>query len=547
MFGNLTDRLGSAFEGLFGKGVLTEDAVNQALREVRIALLEADVALPVAKEFVESVKAEAVGEKVLKSVKPGEQVVKIVHDALVRTLGSENEALDIAHTPPVAVLMAGLQGSGKTTTTAKLGKFLTEKERKKVLMASLDTQRPAAQEQLQILGEQVGVDTLEIIKGQSPVEITRRAMDEARKGGYDVVLLDTAGRLSIDEELMREVVAVRDIAQPRETLLVADALTGQDAVHTAQNFHEKLGISGIVLTRVDGDSRGGAALSMKAVTGRPIKFIGTGEKTDALQLFHPERIADRILDMGDVVSLVEKAAETIEQEEAEKMAKKFQEGKFDLDDFSSQLKQMRKMGGFSGIMALMPGMGKLKSAVEDANLDDTVIKRQEAILSSMTKKERADPRILNASRRRRIAAGSGTEVQEVNRLLKQFQQMQTMMKKMRKMGGKGLLKSLGGMFGGNGKELEAMAAQMGMDGKTPPELSGGADDGPLGPNPFDDRAGGEMPPMGGMGGGLFGGGMPPGGLMPPMDGGNGRGATKKPMNKRKKAQAAKQAKKKGRK
>lgn len=543
MFGSLTERLGSAFEGLFGKGVLTEEAVGQALREVRIALLEADVALPVAKDFIDHVRAEAVGEKVLKSVKPGEQVVKIVHDALVDMLGAANESLDIAHTPPVPVLMVGLQGSGKTTTTAKLAKFLTEKEKKKVLMASLDTQRPAAQEQLEILGQQIGVDTLEIIKGQKPVEITDRALKEAKLGGYDVVILDTAGRLSIDEELMTEVAAVRDLAKPRETLLVADALTGQDAVNTAKNFHERLGLSGIVLTRIDGDSRGGAALSMKAVTGCPIKFIGTGEKTDALQPFHPERIADRILDMGDVVSLVEKAAETIEKEEAEKMAKKFQEGKFDLDDFSSQLKQMRKMGGFSGIMSLMPGMGKLKSAIEDANLDNTVIKQQEAILSSMTKKERGDPRILNASRRRRIASGSGTSVQDVNRLLKQFQQMQTMMKKMRKMGGKGLLKSLGGMLGGSGKELEAMAAQMGMDGDMPPELSG-KDAGPLGPNPFDDGAdtggfGGGMPPgLGGLGGGM---GIPPG--MPPLGGGGGRG-TKKPMNKRKKAQAAKRAKKK---
>ncbi|TNE28208.1 MAG: signal recognition particle protein [Alphaproteobacteria bacterium] len=543
MFGSLTERLGSAFEGLFGKGVLTEEAVGQALREVRIALLEADVALPVAKDFIDHVRAEAVGEKVLKSVKPGEQVVKIVHDALVEMLGAANESLDIAHTPPVPVLMVGLQGSGKTTTTAKLAKFLTEKEKKKVLMASLDTQRPAAQEQLEILGQQIGVDTLEIIKGQKPVEITDRALKEAKLGGYDVVILDTAGRLSIDEELMTEVAAVRDLAKPRETLLVADALTGQDAVNTAKNFHERLGLSGIVLTRIDGDSRGGAALSMKAVTGCPIKFIGTGEKTDALQPFHPERIADRILDMGDVVSLVEKAAETIEKEEAEKMAKKFQEGKFDLDDFSSQLKQMRKMGGFSGIMSLMPGMGKLKSAIEDANLDNTVIKQQEAILSSMTKKERGDPRILNASRRRRIADGSGTSVQDVNRLLKQFQQMQTMMKKMRKMGGKGLLKSLGGMLGGSGKELEAMAAQMGMGGDMPPELSG-KDTGPLGPNPFDDGAdaggfGGGMPPgLGGLGGGM---GIPPG--MPPLGGGGSRG-TKKPMNKRKKAQAAKRAKKK---
>ena len=543
MFGNLTDRLGNAFEGLFGRGVLTEEAVGKALREVRIALLEADVALPVAKEFIDKIKDEAIGEKVLKSVKPGEQVVKIVHDALVETLGGTNEGLNLSQNPPVPVLMVGLQGSGKTTTTAKLSKHLTEKERKKVLMASLDTHRPAAQEQLQILGEQIGVDTLEIIKGQTPIQIAERAMDTGKKEGYDVVLLDTAGRLSIDDELMGEVVAIRDLTKPVETLLVADAMTGQDAVTTATNFHEQIGVTGIVLTRIDGDARGGAALSMKTVTGCPIKYIGTGEKTDALQPFHPERIADRILDMGDVVSLVEKAAETIEREEAEKMAKKFQDGKFDLDDFASQLKQMRKMGGFSGIMSMMPGMNKLKSAIEDANIDDTVIKQQEAIMSSMTKKERSDPRILNASRRKRIAAGSGTSVQEVNRLLKQFQQMQTMMKKMRKMGGKGLLKSLGGMLGGgSAKELEAMAAQMGMDGGMPPEMAAQAE-GPLGPNPFDtDGGAGDM--MGQLGGGMAPG-MPPGMPMgmPPMDG--GRSATKKPMNKRKKAQAKKRAKKKG--
>ncbi len=540
MFGNLTDRLSGAFEGLFKRGVLTEDAVNQALREVRIALLEADVALPVAKEFVEKVKERAVGEKILKSVKPAEQVVKIVHDALVETLGTSNEGLDISAAPPTAILMVGLQGSGKTTTSAKLAKFLKNKERKKTLLASLDTQRPAAQEQLKILGEQIGVDSLEIIKGESAIDIAKRAMDSAKKGGYDIVILDTAGRLSIDTELMQEITEIYSLAKPKETLLVADAMTGQDAVNTAKNFGERVELTGIVLTRIDGDARGGAALSMKAVTGCPIKFIGTGEKTDALELFHPERIADRILDMGDIVSLVEKAAETIEKEEAERMAQKFQKGKFDLNDFASQLQQMRKMGGFSGIMSLMPGMNKLKSAIEDANIDDTIIKQQEAILSSMTKAEKENPKILNASRRKRIAAGSGTKVQDVNKLLKQFQQMQTMMKKMRKMGGKGLLKSLGSMFGGgSAKELEAMAAQMEV---------GAENNSPLGPNPFADGAvlpsAGSLPnnPMLGNMGGMMGGGadgIPPLG-MPNI--GNSR-PTKK-MNKRKKAQAARRAKKK---
>ncbi len=533
MFDNLTDRLSGAFDGIFKRGILTEDAVNQAMREVRVALLEADVSLPIAKDFVEKVKAEAIGEKVLKSVKPGEQVVKIVNDALVETLGSTNEGLNIAHTPPVAILMVGLQGSGKTTSSAKLGKFLTEKERKKVLMVSLDTQRPAAQEQLQLLGQQINVDTLEIIKGQSPVDIAKRGMDSGKKEGYDVVILDTAGRLSIDKELMSEVEAVRNLTKPRETLLVADAMTGQDAVTTADNFNSQIGVTGIILTRIDGDARGGAALSMKAVTGCPVKFMGTGEKTDALELFHPERIADRILGMGDVVSLVEKAAETIEQADAEKMAKKFQKGKFDLEDFASQLKQMRKMGGFSSIMSLMPGMGKLKSAIEDANIDDTVIKQQEAILSSMTKKERSEPRILNASRRKRIASGSGTSVQDVNRLLKQFQQMQTMMKKMRKMGGKGLMQSISGMLGGGGgQELEAMAAKMGMD--IPAGLSDNSDS-PLGANPFDDNGG--LPSNNAannpMGANPFAGDSMLGmGGMPELE--NGRPMK---MNKRKKAQA----------
>ncbi len=538
MFENLSDRLGGVFDKITGRGVLREEDVTQALREIRIALLEADVALPVAKEFIASVKEQAVGEKVLKSVKPGQQVVKIVHDALVEMLGEENESLDLSGKPPAALLMVGLQGSGKTTTSGKLAKFLNEKERKNVLLASLDVYRPAAQEQLKILGDQIGVDSLEIIPGQKPLEITKRAMEEGRKGGYDIVILDTAGRLSIDEELMNEVRDVRDFAKPVETLLVADAMTGQDAVETARNFDGEIGLTGIVLTRIDGDARGGAALSMKAVTQKPIKFLGVGEQTDALQPFHPSRVADRILDMGDVVSLVEKAAETIEEEEAMKLAERMQKGQFDLNDFASQLKQMKKMGGLSGIMGLLPGMGKLKSLVKEANVDDSMLVQQEAILSSMTKKERTNPKILNASRRKRIAAGSGTSVQDVNRLLKQFQQMQGMMKKLKKMGGKGLMQSLGGMMGGGAPdmaEIENMAEEMAMGGK-----SG------LGPNPFGDPSASGSTPAGlppGMGGGMpgmMGGGMPPGMGLPQGTG----SATKSKMNKRKKAQAAKNAKKK---
>jgi signal recognition particle subunit SRP54 len=534
MFENLSQRLGGVFDSLTGRGVLKEEDVQKAMREIRIALLEADVALPVAKDFIEKVKDEAVGEKVLKSVKPGEQVVKIVHDVLVETLtaGEDDEKINLNAKPPVPILMVGLQGSGKTTTSAKLGKYLTEKERKKTLMASLDTQRPAAQEQLEILGQQIGVDTLEIIKGQTPVEITKRALDEASKGGYDVVILDTAGRLSINQELMDEVAAVRDISTPAETLLVVDAMTGQDAVVTAENFNEQIGVTGVVLTRIDGDARGGAALSMRAVTGKPIKFMGVGETTDALEPFYPSRIADRILDMGDVVSLVEKAAETIDREEAEKAAMKMAKGKFDLDDFAMQLKQMRKMGGMSGIMGMLPGMGKIKKMIGDQDLDDGIIVKQEAILSSMTKQERANPKVLNASRRKRIASGSGTDVQDVNRLLKQFQQMQSVMKKMKKMGGGNLMKGIGKMFTGGGMpDMEDMAKQMGIDPSTGMGLPDPKEDpAGLGPNPFA--------PGGPLSNGMPGGGMPSPDMMDALGGGMGGGRPKK-LNKRKKAQLAK--------
>ncbi|HEX6958447.1 MAG TPA: signal recognition particle protein [Ferrovibrio sp.] len=454
MFESLSGKLGEVFDRLRKRGALTESDVSEALREVRVALLEADVALPVVKSFIDGVKSKAVGQDVLRSVTPGQMVIKIVHDYLVEMLGGgagENEAgLDLAAVPPVPVLMVGLQGSGKTTSTAKIALRLQNRERKKVLMASLDVYRPAAQEQLRILGEQTGVATLPVVAGQMPVDIAKRAMQAARLGGYDVLMLDTAGRLHIDEPLMLEVAAVRDAVQPHETILVADALTGQDAVNVAKSFNERVGITGIMLTRVDGDGRGGAALSMRAVTGKPIKLIGVGEKMDALEAFHPERIAQRILGMGDIVSLVEKAAETIEKEEAERLAARVQKGQFDLDDMASQLKQLRKMGGMSGVMNLLPGVGKIKQQLAQANVDESILKRQEAIIGSMTKHERKNPKLIHASRKKRIAAGSGTSVQDVNKLLKQHMQMADMMKRMSKLGQKGFARSLGGMLGGGG-------------------------------------------------------------------------------------------------
>ena len=442
------------FAGLRKRGALTEADVASALREIRVALLEADVALPVAKDFTARVQELAVGQDIVRSVSPAQQVVKIVHDTLIEMLGDVSEGIDVDTTPPAIILMVGLQGSGKTTSTAKIALRLKDRERRKVLMASLDVSRPAAQDQLRILGEQIGVATLPIVPGENPIAITHRALREARVGGFDVLMLDTAGRLAIDDALMQEVVSVRDVAHPHEVLLVADAMTGQDAVTVAREFNERVGVTGIVLTRVDGDARGGAALSMRAITGKPIKLMGVGEKIDALEPFYPERVAGRILDMGDVVSLVERAAESFDQEEAAKLAAKVEKGRFDLDDYAAQLRQMHKMGGMSGVMNMLPGMGQLKDAMKDANIDDSILKRQEAIISSMTKAERRDVKILNASRRRRIALGAGTTVQEVNRLLKQFLQIQDMMKKMKKLGKAGLmrhgLKALmpGGGFGG---------------------------------------------------------------------------------------------------
>jgi len=440
MFESLSGRLGDVFEKLRRRGALSATDVETAMREIRVALLEADVALPVVRGFIERVTEQAAGQDVLRSVTPGQMVVKIVHDELVAMLGDEATGIDLMAPAPVGIMLVGLQGSGKTTTTAKIGLRLKDRERKKVLMASLDTQRPAAQEQLKVLGEQAGVATLPVMAGQRPVDIAKRAGDVARLGGYDVILYDTAGRLQIDEALMAEVAAVRSAVNPHEVLLVVDAMTGQDAVNVAQGFNARLPLTGIVVTRVDGDARGGAALSMRAVTGCPIKLIGVGEKLDALEDFHPDRIAGRILGMGDVVGLVEKVSESIEQDEAEALAKKIQKGQFDLDDMAKQLGQMRKMGGLSGLMKMLPGIGKMKQQMAEANIDESALVHQEAIISSMTRGERARPKIIHASRKKRIAAGSGSSIQEVNKLLKQFQTMQKMMKRMNKMGKKGLMR-----------------------------------------------------------------------------------------------------------
>lgn len=469
MFESLQERLGSILNGLTGRGALSEADVSAALREVRRALLEADVALDVVRSFTDKVREKAVGAAVLKSIKPGQMVVKIVHDELVSMLGEEGVPIDLNAPAPVVIMMVGLQGSGKTTTTAKIARRLSERQGKKVLMASLDTRRPAAQEQLRQLGEQTKVATLPIVAGQSPVEIARRSVQAAKLGGHDVVILDTAGRTHIDEPLMAEMAEIRAASNPHEILLVADSLTGQDAVNLARNFDERVGITGLVLTRMDGDGRGGAALSMRAVTGKPIKLIGTGEKMDALEEFYPKRIADRILGMGDIVSLVEKAAETIDAEKAAAMAKKMQSGKFDLNDLADQLGQMQKMGGMGGIMGMMPGMGKMKDQMAAAGLDDKMFGRQLAIISSMTKAERANPDILKHSRKKRIAAGSGTDAAEINKLLKMHRGMADMMKAM---GGKG---KGGGMMRGL---MGGLASKMGMGG-----LGGMMGGGPMGGMP----------------------------------------------------------------
>ena len=496
MFESLQDRLGSILGTLTGRGALSEKDVSAALREVRRALIEADVALEVVRGFTERVREKAVGAEVLKSVKPGQMVVKIVHDELVEMLGSEGEVIDLNAPAPVVIMMAGLQGSGKTTTTGKIAKRLTEKQGKKVLMASLDTRRPAAQEQLRQLGEQTGIATLPIVEGQSPVDIANRAVQAAKLGGHDVVILDTAGRTHIDEPLMVEMADIKKVANPHETLLVADSLTGQDAVNLATSFDERISITGLVLTRMDGDGRGGAALSMRAVTGKPIKLIGTGEKMDALEEFHPKRIADRILGMGDIVSLVEKAAETIDAEKAAAMAKKMQEGKFDLNDLADQLRQMQNMGGMGGIMGMMPGMGKMKDQMAAAGLDDSIFKRQLAIISSMTPKERSQPELLKHSRKKRIAAGSGTNAAEINKLLKMHRQMSDMMKSMK--GKKG-----GGMMG---KMMGGLAGKMGLPGGGMGGLGGMPDLSSMDPKQLEALQ--KQAEAAGLGGGGLAGGAP---------------------------------------
>ena len=473
MFEGLSGRLAGILDKLKGRGALSESDVNEAMREVRRALLEADVALEVVRSFTDKVRARAIGAEVVKSVTPGQMVVKIVHDQLVETLGSDASPIDLQAVPPVAILMVGLQGSGKTTTTAKIARRLTDRQKRKVLMASLDTRRPAAMEQLAILGKQVGVETLPIVAGPSAVQIARRAMETARLGGYDEVMLDTAGRTTVDEVLMLEVAEVKAATNPHEVLLVADALTGQDAVNTAKAFDSRLGVTGIVLTRVDGDGRGGAALSMRAVTGKPIKLIGTGEKADALEDFHPGRIANRILGMGDIVSLVEKAAESIDQAQAMRIAEKMRKGKFDLDDMRAQLQQMEKLGGMQGLMGMMPGVAKMKSQIANANLDEKMFKRQIAAINSMTPKERANPDLLKNSRKKRIAAGSGTDAAEINKLLKMHRGMADMMKSMSAGGKRGPMAGLANMFGMGGggmpqptpEQMAAMEKQMG--GKLP--------------------------------------------------------------------------------
>jgi signal recognition particle subunit SRP54 len=481
MFENLTGRLGGVLDRLRGRGALTESDVNEAMREVRQALLEADVSLEVARAFVEKVTARAVGAEVIRSITPGQMVAKIVHDELIAVLGSDAKPIDLQATPPVAILMVGLQGSGKTTSTGKIAKRLKERSRKKVLMASLDVRRPAAQEQLAVLGKQVSVDTLPIVEGENAVTITKRAMLEARRGGYDVVMLDSAGRVTVDEELMQEAADVAALAKPHEILLVADALTGQDAVNTARAFDAKLAVTGIVLTRVDGDGRGGAALSMRAVTGKPIKLIGVGEKLDALEDFDPSRIAGRILGMGDVVGLVEKAAENLDAAKMAATAEKMRKGSFDLSDLREQLEQMAKLGGMSGLMGMMPGVAKMKNQMANMNLDDGLLKRQKAIIDSMTPKERRNPDILKASRKRRISAGSGAKVEEINRLLKMHRQMADVMKSMSRGKGGGMLAGLGNMLGMGGpgggqmpspQEIQKLAEKMPDAGKLPAQFPG---------------------------------------------------------------------------
>ncbi len=502
MFDSLSERLNAVLDRLTRRGALSEGDVDAALQEVRRALVEADVALDVARAFTDEVKKRAVGIEVIKSVTPGQMVVKIVHDQLVETLGASAQPIDLNAPAPVAIMMVGLQGSGKTTTTAKVAKRLAETMKRKTLMASLDTRRPAAMEQLAVLGKQVGIDTLPIVAGQTPVQIATRALQAARLGGYDVVLLDTAGRITLDEAMMNEAAEVRRAASPHEVLLVADSLTGQDAVNLARSFNERVGLTGIVLTRVDGDGRGGAALSMRAVTGKPIKLLGTGEKLDAIEDFDPARVAGRILGMGDIVALVEKAATTIDAEKAARVAEKMRKGAFDLADLREQLTQMQNMGGMSGLMTMLPGMAKIKNQLAERNLDEKVLKRQMAIIDSMTPAERRNPDVLKASRKRRIAAGSGTKPEDINKLLKMHRTMADVMKAMGgakrgPMAGLANMLGLGGLGGGMPSPEQMAKLAEKMPGGLPSNMPG-------------------LPNLPGLPGGLPGlgpklpGGLPPG-------------------------------------
>jgi signal recognition particle subunit SRP54 len=518
MFESLSEKLSGILDKLTGRGALSEDDVNAAMREVRRALLEADVALEVVRSFIDRARTKAIGAAVIKSIKPGQMVVKIVHDSLVETLGVESQAIDLNAPAPVAIMLVGLQGAGKTTTAAKIAKRLTERNKIRVLMASLDVKRPAAQEQLAVLGRQVNVDTLPIVAGQDPVAIAKRAESVARLQGYDVVILDTAGRTHIDEPLMAEMAEIRDAARPHEILLVADSLTGQDAVNLAKNFNERVGVTGIVLTRVDGDGRGGAALSMRAVTGKPIKLLGVGEKMDAIEDFHPRRLADRILGMGDIVSLVEKASENIDMAQAAKMAEKMRKGSFDFNDMAEQFGQIEKLGGMGGIMSMLPGMAKMKDQLGAAGMDEGAIKRQRAIISSMTAKERRNPHMLTddprkASRKKRIAAGAGVTVEAVNKLVKGHRQMADMMKMMGGAAGgkRGMMGQLGKMMGMGGgmpmptpEQIEALQKQMGGAGMPglPPGFPAAPPPGAFNPPPpFPGLPGRPGPRLPGLGGG----------------------------------------------
>ena len=458
MFENLTNKLENIFSKLKSAPSLTEEQVDSGLKEIRLALLEADVALPVTKEFIANVKPKAIGKEIIKSTSAGQMIVKIVYDELVNILGSKNEELNFKAVPPVSLLLVGLQGSGKTTSAAKLAKNIEKNYKKKVMVVSLDVYRPAAQEQLKLLAEANGIQCLPIVEKQQPIDITKRALNAANLNGSDVIIFDTAGRTNIDEALLNELRSIFKLTKPTETLLVTDAMIGQESINVAKAFSEYVDITGVVLTRVDGDAKGGVALSMSSTTGKPIKFLGVGEKVEQIEVFSAKRIAGRILDMGDIVGMVEKAEQEFDEKEAEVMANKLAKGNFDLEDFKKQIYQMQKLGGIKGILSMLPGVRKAKKALENSNLEDKTFLRMCAIISSMTKKEKKNPKIINGSRKKRIANGSGVDIQDVNRLLKQFKNMQIMMKKMNKHGMSGLEKMMGNNF--NSSSLESIYSNL---------------------------------------------------------------------------------------